>query len=110
MEKERNYEYTSNWGLALLNYLNLRPTFDEKRFIVTHWSRFYQNFDNDPLKTTINIYSDLAILKSCERDIETREFRMNRFRILKKIREAEVKEKYESGYLDEILLEQNNLF
>lgn len=106
MEKDRNY--TVEWGLALLRYLNLVPNSYEKSYIRNNWSRFYQNFDQDPLKAIINLYADLPILKSDERSIDTREIRINRHRILSRIEESETREKYESGVLDDILRTQED--
>jgi len=104
--KEKLFEYTSVYGIALLKYLQLMPTIHEKRFIEQSWARMYNEYDQDPIETIIFLYGNLPMLKSGNRKVETGEFRNNRQRILTKIKESEVREKYAAGHLDEILKEQ----
>ena len=55
-------EYSYEGGLSVLKYLNITLTDKEITFFKTEWRIYFENTDNDFLRTILRLYNHLAYI------------------------------------------------
>ena len=112
MENEQNLKqyHLPSYGLALMKYLNLPTRLSQREHLQKVWHEVYRRNNHDPISAVVEFFGNIfPMMESGERRMGQDDFYRRAELVLKRIKESEVKEKYESGELDKLLLEQETL-
>lgn len=109
MEEESRGQcyHLPSYGMALMRYLDLPTRLFQREHLEKEWRAVYEENGCDPIETVVEFFGNVfPMLDSGERMMRRDEFCSRRDLVLERVKEREAREKYESGLLDKLLIEQ----